>query len=228
MTRAAVCVALFSLACQKQSAKGLEQVHLPGDPTGRDGVHGMVLFGERELYVSHIPMFHAPHDVQLVARVRVTGVEGNLPTAFGDGLYTLAPERFRLNSLVGGALKTFRADVYRGNFEDGGEKLGTAYVAIDTILVARPLGGVASNDEYYVFGAGDEWWAVHRVGETPSFDAIARVSFAKPPRPGRYVKAGDTPLHAGDELRGSGSAVNVSEAHVLSCLVGPDFVSPCQ
>lgn len=33
------------------------------------GGHGMAVFGGREgLYASHLPMFHAPHDTQLLLR----------------------------------------------------------------------------------------------------------------------------------------------------------------
>lgn len=34
------------------------------------GTHGMALFGGKDaLYTSHLPMFHAPHDYQLVLQV---------------------------------------------------------------------------------------------------------------------------------------------------------------
>ncbi|MGE3974950.1 MAG: hypothetical protein AB7F59_10530 [Bdellovibrionales bacterium] len=35
--------------------------------------HGMVVFGKNATYVSHLPMFHAPHDYQLVMKVSFSG-----------------------------------------------------------------------------------------------------------------------------------------------------------
>ncbi len=42
------------------------------DEPARMGLHGMLLFGGLEgLYASHLPMFHTPHDVQLLLRIRL-------------------------------------------------------------------------------------------------------------------------------------------------------------
>jgi hypothetical protein len=51
------------------------QAQVPA-PQHRMGVHGMVLFGSGpRLYASHIPMFHRPHDRQVVIAVSATGGE---------------------------------------------------------------------------------------------------------------------------------------------------------
>jgi hypothetical protein len=33
-------------------------------------VHGMLLVGEETLYLSHLPMFHSPHNYQVILEVR--------------------------------------------------------------------------------------------------------------------------------------------------------------
>jgi hypothetical protein len=200
---------------------------VPPTETGRDGSHGMVLFGDRAVYVSHIPMLHEPHDVQLVARVKVTRVDGKLPDGYADRLYTINPERFRLDELLSGQRRKFRADVHKGNFEDGGEKLGSADIEIESVVIRRPLEGNEPDDEYYVFGGGDEWWAIHRIGGTPSFDSVSRVRFLRNPPAGRYRLPTERRLAKGDFLEGPKGNIAVTEAHEMTCLVGPKFTVVC-
>ncbi len=42
-----------------------------GHPHPAPGVatHGMLVFGEQPIYVSHLPMFHPPHNFQVLAEV---------------------------------------------------------------------------------------------------------------------------------------------------------------
>lgn len=43
-----------------------------GQPTEKPSFHGMALVGERHAYLSHLPMFHSPHDYQAVFEVSLT------------------------------------------------------------------------------------------------------------------------------------------------------------
>lgn len=67
------------------------------------GTHGMVLFGGREaLYASHLPLFRAPHDHQVVLQVRLAdpALDRTLRERL-DGktaLWTIEPERLALSS----------------------------------------------------------------------------------------------------------------------------------
>jgi hypothetical protein len=46
-------------------------------------VHGMVLFGGKQAaYVSHLPMFHAPHDRQLILKVALADLPRSQTLAF--------------------------------------------------------------------------------------------------------------------------------------------------
>jgi hypothetical protein len=40
-------------------------------------VHGMLVVGEGQLFLSHLPMFHAPHDYQIIMEVRLRGDESD-------------------------------------------------------------------------------------------------------------------------------------------------------
>mgnify|MGYP000495227802 CR=1 FL=1 len=61
------------------------------------GTRGMALFGGKDaLYASHLPMFHAPHDYQLVLPDAALRQRPDGKTA----LWTIDPEKFELNRLA--------------------------------------------------------------------------------------------------------------------------------
>jgi hypothetical protein len=226
----ATCFLVLLAACGGGGGSfgALETIPVPPTETGRDGVHGMILFGDGDRYLSHIPMFHEPHDAQLVMRVRLANGEGDLPKRYGDRLYTIEPERFRLDEVFTGERRSFKANIYRGNFEDGGTKIGSAEFQVQAIVVARPLEDSEADDQYYVFGSGKEWWALHRVGTAPSYDSLSRITLARRPVPGLYRVPGTERLTKGSLLEGEGNAILVTEAHEMVCLVGPKFTDACQ
>jgi hypothetical protein len=167
--------------------------------TGRVGVHGMIVFGDRDgtAYLSHIPMFHAPHDVQAVVEVKLTGASlARAPRDLSDRLYTFVPEPLSLDELRLGTLRTLRGTLYLGNFEDGGRPIASSVTAnvvrvVHQHVLDASAPRASSND---VIRAGA--FSIARIGGAPGIDRIAKVEVT------------------GREL-------------VLSCLVGPDFVRSC-
>ena len=207
----------------------------------RMGVHGMVLFGGDRLFLSHIPMFHAPHDAQLVLEVRAAG--DGLPASFSDGLHTIEPERFGLDSLRDGTRTRFTATVYRGNFEQGGAPVarGVAFEVVRVVL-DRPLvssDAIAPAPEYLALGRRDALALVHLLGGAPGFDHVvtARIDGDGPTDDelARGVRvslpAGNAPetrLDAGVVTASvHGRPVSLMITTELSCLIGPDFTAPC-
>ena len=68
------------------------------------GVHGMLLFGEEVLYLSHLPMFASPHNFQVLLEV---GLDDAAREAFlsdrhvaGDGIHTFVPQPFPIAELA--------------------------------------------------------------------------------------------------------------------------------
>ncbi|THC45300.1 hypothetical protein [Massilia sp. Mn16-1_5] len=112
------------------------------------GVHGMVLFGGSEgLYASHLPLFHAPHDNQVVLKVRFAdpALERAMRTRL-DGktaLWTLEPEAFALHRLAPDSarpLENFRANVVEGHFErEGVTRERDAALVVEKVLLYRTL-----------------------------------------------------------------------------------------
>ncbi len=155
------------------------------------GEHGMALFGGKEgLYASHLPMFHAPHDYQVVLRVRLQDrAQDAALRARLDGktaLWTVAPEKFEIDRLAPQAadpLRAFRADLVLGHFERGGAaQYRGATVIVDKVLVYRRLShtpSVAGAAHYLQIGQGRQRYLVKRIDSRPDYDHI--VAIAAPP-----------------------------------------------
>jgi hypothetical protein len=197
----------------------------------RVGVHGMVVLGSsRDAVLTHIPMFHPPHDVQLAVRARLLGVE----RAFSTGGYTLAPERFDLSALMEGRLRSFRGVLYEGNFEGGGKRVGEVTVEVREVLFSRVLVGKAEAKlGYFTIEAGGRTYLVHRIGAAPSFEqALVLSSLPEVPAGATIeLESADEDAHrlrAGTHARArvNGHEVEIAVERELSHLVGPQFSPP--
>jgi hypothetical protein len=172
---------------------------------GRSGGHGMIVFGDASgTWMSHIPMFHSPHDAQVILQVELSG----LPAAkksldFSGANFTFSPDAFSLNDLISGRIDSFRGSLFRGNFELGGTEVAKqVQVKVVAVKLARalhelPAGETVApvNEFYLVVGASRKEgitetsgtavrpgvrnvqtaWTVHRIDQPPSYDLVARV-----------------------------------------------------
>jgi len=148
------------------------------------GSHGMALFGGQEgLYASHLPMFHAPHDYQVILQVHIDdkATDAALRERLDgkDALWTIDPEKFELSTLGPQAKaprKQFTADLVQGHFERGGSaQYKAAKVVIDKVLVFRQLDGKprnASLARYIQIGSGAQRFLVKEIDTRPDFDHI--------------------------------------------------------
>lgn len=151
------------------------------------GSHGMAVFGGREgLYASHLPMFHAPHDSQVVLRFRLANVAADRALretlALAPRLWTLDPEPFDLLRLQPGhaqPLADFKARFFAGHFERGGQvQPGEQRVVVDEVLLFRrlsPSPREAATGRYRLIGRGAEWFALKIIDRRPDFDHILRL-----------------------------------------------------
>ncbi|WP_229415929.1 hypothetical protein [Pseudoduganella armeniaca] len=148
------------------------------------GTHGMALFGGREaLYASHLPMFHAPHDYQVILKVRLA--DPKLDAALRarlDGktaLWTIEPDKFELDRLAPGAampLRQFDANVVLGHFEQGGKtQYRHAAVVVEEVVLFRRLSPATSENasaRYMQVGTGRQRFLVKTIDSRPDFDHI--------------------------------------------------------
>lgn len=148
------------------------------------GSHGMALFGDADgLYASHLPMFHAPHDHQVVLQVRLADPE--LDRALRarmqgtTALWTIDPERFALSRLGPGSaapLQGFSADIHRGHFERGGQKLyaGARFVVDRVVYFQRldPAARTRGESRYLPVGK----YLFKQLDSRPDHDHIVKLA----------------------------------------------------
>jgi len=151
------------------------------------GQHGMALFGGADaLYASHLPMFHAPHDYQVVVKLHLAdqALDARLRRTLGRkvALWTLAPEQFELARLGPGSkqpLTRFKADIVEGHFEQGGAtRYAGATVIVDQVLVFRQLSAAprkVAASRYLQLGRGRARFLVKQIDSRPDFDHIIAI-----------------------------------------------------
>jgi hypothetical protein len=157
------------------------------------GLHGMLLFGGADgLWASHLPMFHPPHDRQVVLRIVFddAALEARLRRELGarPAVWTLVPEKFELERLAPGAaqpLTSFRADVVEGHFERGGTPRHVgAVVRVQAVERFKALDAAAAPGReatYRPVGAGLTWFLVKDIAARPDFDHVVAVAGPRPP-----------------------------------------------
>jgi hypothetical protein len=165
-------------------------------------VHGMLLFGEKQQYLSHLPMFHKPHDYQAVFEIDLSHAKEYLAdkAAHPGEIYTVVPTPFSLPDMAQ-KLGGFRAQLVRGHFERGGKTIVSCVVIyLKKAIVFNHLDESATapkHPEYLVFGKGGENFAAHLIHGAPDFDQILSVTAA----PGKVTltdRAFDKPVDAGE------------------------------
>lgn len=149
-------------------------------------VHGMVLFGDKVTYASHLPMFHAPHDYQLILQLSLGDLPRSMTLAHydavkaeGEDFFTLLPEVLDLTQVIDGSKTSFQAAIYVGHFEQGGDLLGPVVVNVVSIVHAAKLDADPAPSDlphYLLFGGEGEYFAAHLIKGKPSFDAVFEAS----------------------------------------------------
>jgi hypothetical protein len=146
----------------------------------------MVLFGQEGQFLSHLPLYRAPHDWQMLLRVRLVADSAGDPLAAlrqdraarGDTLYTIEPEDFSHSTLAEGMV--FRATLFRGHFERGGTPIVRgAAVQVEEVLYRRrlrPGDRDPRHPRYLLLRTPGRSFLVHRIGGAPDFDQIVMVS----------------------------------------------------
>jgi len=121
--------------------KSQEMTHIQGNSLeDTKDIHRMLVFGEKKIYLSHLPMFDGvtkdkmeyttPHRYQVILEASFQRGEKNLQNIYFDDrrknpsvrIYTLDPELFVLPRLSSGSplLTEFKATIFRGHVEKKG------------------------------------------------------------------------------------------------------------
>ena len=152
------------------------------------GVHGMLLFGNNEgMYVSHLPMFHAPHDYQVVLQIHC--LDKKLDSAIKARLekklllWTMEPEQFEIARLAADSkspLKQFKANIVLGHFEQGGKvEYKDVPVVVEKTLIFRQLSPHMHESRHAVYrqiGSRTQRFLLKEIDSRPDFDHVLAIS----------------------------------------------------
>lgn len=145
-------------------------------------VHGMLVVGTRAIYLSHLPMFHSPHDYQVIfeAELDPSAMQKYLKNKMLsiETIYTLVPQAFVLPVMAQNP-RPFMAQLYKGHFERGGELIASSVqVKLKRVVYFKKLQpnekkpSVAS---FLLFGNQEEQFMAHFITGKPDFDQILQV-----------------------------------------------------
>ncbi len=168
--------------------------------------HGMLIFGKGPVYVSHLPMYHRPHDYQVILKVSLGENESALVKDMeqnpNEPVYTIEPERFELPAMVK-ALSSFKATVYRGHFERGGKPIFKATVTPTKVVTFKKLNPTEAQPKelgMLVFGEGTEYFAAHVITKQPNFDQIVALQEPTAAQKIAIERLGGTQVVSGRQL----------------------------
>lgn len=145
-------------------------------------VHGMLIVGKSKVYLSHLPMFHSPHDYQVLIEAEFsadgqTAYQEALKSPF-ETLFTLVPETFVLPEMAQNP-KPFKAQIYKGHFERGGQEIANnVTVTIKKVLYFKKFVPNATKPEMstlLLFGNEIEQFIAHQITAKPDFDQVMEV-----------------------------------------------------
>jgi hypothetical protein len=195
----------------------------------RPATHGMLIVGAQTVYLSHLPMFHAPHDYQVIVEARFHAPQGDPQASYvadraktGTPIYTLVPEPFVLPDVIKGK-RSFKATIFRGHFERGGVAIAqNVTVDITRVLLFKPFDPQAvkpTDLQYFLFGKGPETFLAHLIVAPPDFDQVLAIKPGSP-IPDSVQSAGEAvtiahhsngqPLSAGETATAGALSLGVS------------------
>jgi hypothetical protein len=143
----------------------------------------MLIFGTDNVYASHLPMFHSPHNYQIVIELTLDKVAKQKFVA--DQLknpqfttYTIEPERFVLPDMIA-KQGSFKANLYRGHFERGGVKIAAGItLKVSKVVYFKKFDAAETKKDsaaFLLFGSAKEQFAVHQISSKPDFEQIIQV-----------------------------------------------------
>jgi hypothetical protein len=173
---------IFAIAFLFITYAATAQHSLPANED-RPATHGMLIFGTNKIYASHLPMFHSPHNYQVILELDLDGIakqkfvtDQNSHPQFTA--YTIEPEKFILPEMIANP-KPFTANIYRGHFERGGMMIAeNISVKIKQVIYFEKFdrGESKSPDaDFILFGNIKEQFAAHHITNKPDFDQIIQV-----------------------------------------------------
>jgi hypothetical protein len=201
-------------------------------------VHGMLVFGQQQILLSHLPMFHAPHDFQVLLQVRMRSETGDPEALYrqdrsesGEKVYTWVPQKFVLQDLFTPPtpLRLMTGTLFRGHFERGGTPITSDSVTAEVVRVLHgqrftPGSEAMNSPRYLLVGSAAEPFLVHLITQPPDFDQVIAVQLAKD---GLNFNGGALVLEIPDRKNGQNNRLREGES-VQAVLASDPGGSPLQ
>lgn len=147
----------------------------------KPSTHGMAVVGHNKVYLSHLPMFHAPHDYQVIMEAEFdmnSKAIYDQSVGTSSELYTIEPETFVLPDMTK-AGNSFQATLYKGHFERGGtaiaENVNIKIVKVLYFKKFQPGESQPAQASYVLFGNETEQFMAHVITAKPDFDQILSI-----------------------------------------------------
>ena len=197
-------------------------------------LHGMLLFGDKKVYLSHLPMFSmAVHRYQVLLEVTFTKAGADPQAAYVKdrhahpdiSIYTFVPDRFVLPELdpKDQKRKSLIGRTVRGHFErKGNVPIDEGVTAtVSRVIHFQPFAKDPTpllQLQYLLFGEPDDAFVAHVITQPPDFDHVLAV------------KLGDHKFSAAELGRGvrltfpgrvNTAAQRLAEAPVIAEVVAP-------
>ena len=150
--------------------------------------HGMAVIGQSAVYLSHLPMFHSPHDYQAIfsSEFDQPRLSAYLNPAANpsETFYTLAPVPFVLPTLAATLSSkpvALSGQLFTGVFDEGGSPITSTFrfVFSHVLYFRKFVPGEAhpSHPLYILFGNTQTGvYAAHVIHSAPDFDQILQVN----------------------------------------------------
>ena len=217
------------------------------DKPKQDGPrHNMLLVGETGVFLSHLPMFMAPHNVQLILEATFNNGGGKVNDVYFQDrrknsdtrIYTLEPEVLPLESLF--KPRAFAGTVFRGHLERGGRPINALtdiQVDVKRVVYSQVFGqGLDKSDqlEYILFGNAPEFFLAHVIAAPPDFDQVLSVAIEDPPAPDDLARgvrvsfpersnSAAERIKEGEKLEARGHATGAHQFLSLNIQAGVEF-----
>ncbi len=170
---------LIILVSLNSVAESVPEELPPLDPAYM-GVHGMVLMNKSStIFAYHLPLYHKPHDVQLLYKLAVKNV-ALVQLVRDNDMVTIKPKPFNLQRLMRGEKVALAADVYLGHFErDGMLVYENMTLNFAEKLYMRKLDDIkpSNNEQQYdvVSYHKNNKIYIHRLQQSPSYDHLIHI-----------------------------------------------------
>jgi len=157
-----------------------EKIELPPVDPAYNAEHPMALLNQgSSIFAINLPTYKAPHDVQVVYKIENPDV-AFLELVRNADLITLKPQPFNIQHLMRGAEITITADVFDGDYKQGGSLIySNREIVMSKKLYSRELTGLTESSQWQDYDLitlkGTKRIYIHKIQQAPSYNHLIFV-----------------------------------------------------